>query len=189
RDAVDGDLNLSFAKNADLIVGVPVRRGLLARIQTCDVGLERDKGDGGLRLHEDRARASGRSDDGQRIGVNHRGAELARLVLLRSGERIGLRGAGCNVADEINDVVRGWRGAHVTRVVRIIRGEEGVAARAGVVDLSVDVEVHLACSDVDDLLPWVPMDGVGLLARRERGDVDFDLVHGDGWVVEDLAWA
>src|SRR6185437_13307711 len=65
----------------------------------------------------------------------------------------------------------------------------GVAAWAGVVDLAIDVEVDLACGDVDDLLPRMAMDRMRLLAGRKRGDVHLDLVHGDGGVVEDLAWA
>jgi hypothetical protein len=30
------------------------------------------------------------------------------------------------------------------------------------------------------------VDGMGFLAWIERRDVNFELVHGDGWVVEDM---
>jgi hypothetical protein len=123
------------------------------------------------------------------VGVGVEGWRLQSMTedgslpgLLRG--RLG-GGSVREVSDEVDDVVGGGREADVGGVVGIVGGEEDQGAGAGVLLAAVDGDFEVAFLDEQHLFPGMTMDRVRLHAGVERSDVDFELVHGYGWVVED----
>ena len=91
------------------------------------------------------------------------------------------------VGDEIDDVISGGFVADVVEIVGVVRGEEDQVAGAGAVGLAVDVEFDVAVLDEEHFFPGVVVNGVGVHAGAEGGDVDFEFFEGGSGVVEDGA--
>ncbi len=118
------------------------------------------------------------------VAVQNRGGKFAGDGLFSGG----LSGCGVReVSDEVDDVVGGRPVADVAGVVRIVGCQEDHGPRAGVLFATVNGDLEVAILDEEDFFPGMAVDGVGFHAWIEGGDVNFELVHGNGGVVEDMA--
>jgi hypothetical protein len=100
-----------------------------------------------------------------------------------------LPGTACSAADlvreirdEVEDVIGGRSVADVASIVRIVGCQENHRPRSGVLLAAVDGELEVAILDKQDFFPGMAVDGVGFHAWFEGGDVNFELIHGDGGI-------
>jgi hypothetical protein len=89
------------------------------------------------------------------------------------------------VSDEIEDVIGARFAADVAGVVGIIGCEEDQGSRAGMLLVTVDGDFKVTILDEEHLFPGMAVGRVRFHAGIEGGYVDFELVHGNGGVVED----
>ena len=89
------------------------------------------------------------------------------------------------VSDEVDDVVGAGLVADVACVVGIVGCQEDQRSRASVLFAVIEGDFEVTILDEEYLFPGMAVRRMRFHAGIQGGDVNFQLVHGDGGVVED----